>query len=77
MTSQIALDISVDNEPIGTISIGLFGEDAPKTVKNFETICTEGINEKTYAGTKFHRVIDKFIIQGEKMPFSYVKYKTN
>lgn len=61
----MAIDISIDNEPIGTITIGLFGEDAPKTVKNFQTICTKGINGKTYAETKFHRIIDKFIIQGK------------
>lgn len=58
------MDVSIDGEPIGQLTIGLFGEDSPKTVENFRQICINGINGKTYVGTKFHRVIDKFIIQG-------------
>lgn len=65
VTTQINLDIEIDNEPIGTITVGLFGYDSPKTVENFRTICTKGINGKSYNGTKFHRVIDRFIIQGK------------
>lgn len=52
-------------EHVGRIIIGLFGETAPKTTKNFLTIATIGINGKTYAGSKFHRVIKRFMIQGE------------
>lgn len=58
------MDVSIDDEPIGQLTIGLFGEDSPKTVENFRQICMHGINGKTYAGTKFHRSIDKLIIQG-------------
>lgn len=58
------MDISIDDEPIGQITIGLFGEDAPKTVENFRHICIHGINGRTYAGTKFHRIVDRLIIQG-------------
>lgn len=47
------------------MTIGLFGEEAPKTVENFRKICSEGINGKTYVGTKFHRVINRFVIQGK------------
>lgn len=64
VTSQINLDITIDNEPIGTITVGLFGDDSPKTVENFRTICLNGINGRSYNGTRFHRVIDRFIIQG-------------
>lgn len=64
ITSQVNLDISIDDKPIGFITIGLFGHDAPKTVANFREICINGINGRTYAGTRFHRVIDRFIIQG-------------
>lgn len=56
--------MSINDEPIGQLTFGLFGEDAPKTVENFRRICLEGINGRTYAGSKFHRVIDRFIIQG-------------
>lgn len=55
----------IDSEFIGTITVGLFGDDSPKTVENFRTICTKGINGKSYNGTKFHRIIDRFIIQGD------------
>lgn len=64
VTSQVYIDVSKDNEPIGRLTIGLFGEDAPKTIENFRHICIHGINGKTYAGTTFHRVVDKLIIQG-------------
>ncbi|KAK0162944.1 hypothetical protein PV327_006670 [Microctonus hyperodae] len=64
VTDQVFLDIMIDDYPVGRITIGLFGEAAPKTVKNFITIATEGINGRTYAGTKFQRVIKKFMIQG-------------
>lgn len=71
VTSQVNMDVSIDNEPIGQLTIGLFGEDSPKTVENFRQICINGINGKTYAGTNFHRIIDKLIIQGQhtNIPF--------
>ncbi|XP_031629018.1 peptidyl-prolyl cis-trans isomerase, rhodopsin-specific isozyme-like [Contarinia nasturtii] len=64
VTSQINLDISIDNKSIGTITVGLFGDDSPKTVENFRQICLQGINGRSYNNTRFHRVIDRFIIQG-------------
>lgn len=60
------MDISQNDEPIGRVIFGLFGDDAPKTVKNFEEICINGIEGKTYKGTVFHRVIKKFVVQGNK-----------
>lgn len=44
----------------GDITIGLFGKEAPKTVDNFIKLAKDG----TYAGTRFHRVIKDFMIQG-------------
>lgn len=64
VTHEVFFDISVGGEVLGRIVIGLFGEDVPKTVKNFLTVATTGINGSTYAGTKFYRVIPKFVIQG-------------
>ena len=64
VTSQIYFQVEIDKKPIGRITIGLFGDDAPKTVKNFRHICLKGIDGKTYVGSKFHRIIDKFVIQG-------------
>ncbi|XP_036150685.1 peptidyl-prolyl cis-trans isomerase 6-like [Monomorium pharaonis] len=64
VTDQVYFDIMIDNNPAGRIIIGLFGDIAPKTVKNFITFATTGVAGKKYAGTKFHRVIKKFMIQG-------------
>lgn len=45
---------------LGDITLELFSELAPQTVKNFVTLAKEGF----YDGTKFHRVIKGFMIQG-------------
>ncbi len=46
----------------------LFDDNVPKTCKNFRTLCTKNIlnngSKPSYVGTKFHRVIPKFMIQG-------------
>ena len=44
----------------GTIVADLFAKDAPVTVNNFVFLA----REKFYDGTKFHRVIPDFMIQG-------------
>ncbi len=44
----------------GQIVCELFAKDAPNTVNNFVFLAREGF----YNGTKFHRVIDQFMIQG-------------
>jgi peptidyl-prolyl cis-trans isomerase A (cyclophilin A) len=59
----------------GTITIQLFPDHAPKTVRNFVDLAEGGrewtdprtrkaSKEKLYDGTIFHRVIPKFMIQG-------------
>jgi peptidyl-prolyl cis-trans isomerase A (cyclophilin A)/peptidyl-prolyl cis-trans isomerase B (cyclophilin B) len=45
---------------MGDITVELYGDKAPATVKNF----VEYVNSKHYEGTIFHRVIDGFMIQG-------------
>jgi peptidylprolyl isomerase len=45
---------------IGDITIEFMGTDAPNTVANFAKLAGEGF----YSGTKFHRVIKSFMIQG-------------
>ncbi|XP_051158294.1 peptidyl-prolyl cis-trans isomerase 6 [Leptopilina boulardi] len=64
VTDQVYFDIMINDRPVGRITIGLFGELAPKTVKNFITLATTGIDGKSYTGSQFHRVIKKFMIQG-------------
>ena len=44
----------------GQIVVDLFPKDAPKTVNNFVFLAKDGF----YNGTKFHRVIENFMIQG-------------
>ncbi|MDP2587782.1 MAG: peptidylprolyl isomerase, partial [bacterium] len=44
----------------GDIAVELFSDAAPKTVENFAKLA----REKFYDGTKFHRVIEDFVIQG-------------
>ncbi|MEX1064254.1 MAG: peptidylprolyl isomerase [Candidatus Paceibacterota bacterium] len=44
----------------GDIKLGLIPKIAPKTVANFVNLAEKGF----YDGTKFHRVIDDFMIQG-------------
>lgn len=64
VTSKIYMDIKINKKPAGRIVFGLFGEESPKAVKNFRHICLKGINGTTYVGSKFHRVIERFIVQG-------------
>ncbi len=44
----------------GSITAELFDEETPGTVGNFEKLA----NERFYDGTRFHRVISDFMIQG-------------
>src|SRR5271167_2756493 len=48
------------NTSRGEIVCELFAKDAPKTVNNFAFLA----GDKFYDGTKFHRVIPDFMVQG-------------
>ncbi len=52
--------VAAMNTNMGTIKLELFPDIAPKAVENFVTHSEKGY----YDGIIFHRVIDKFMIQG-------------
>lgn len=52
--------VAVLETSMGTVKIELFLEQSPVTAGNFKKL----VEEKFYDGTRFHRVIDNFMIQG-------------
>ena len=56
----------------GDITIGLYGESAPISVKNF----LEYTRSEFYNGTVFHRVMNGFMIQGGGFDMEYKKKAT-
>ncbi|XP_043206937.1 peptidyl-prolyl cis-trans isomerase 5-like [Amphibalanus amphitrite] len=63
VTDKVWFDITIGGEAAGRIEIGLFGKTVPKTVKNFAELATKPAGEG-YKGSKFHRVISDFMLQG-------------
>jgi len=55
---------SGDVEQTGRINFELFDETVPKTAKNFKELCMATEKGKGYIGSKFHRVIPDFMLQG-------------
>ncbi|PIO62480.1 putative peptidyl-prolyl cis-trans isomerase A [Teladorsagia circumcincta] len=63
VTDKVWFDIESNGQQMGRIVIGLFGKTVPKTAKNFIELAKKPKGEG-YVGSKFHRVIPEFMIQG-------------
>ncbi len=58
---------------LGKITVGLYGNAMPVTVKNFLNYVKSGF----YNGLIFHRIIPNFVVQGGGLNKDLVKKKTN
>lgn len=70
VTKKCAFDVQIGKDKPQTIVIGVFGDVVPKTAANFMALCTgeKGKGKAgvplSYTGSKFHRIIPQFMLQG-------------
>jgi len=64
VTDKVWFDIEIGGVKAGRVEIGLFGKTVPKTAKNFLELAKKTEAGEGYKGSKFHRVIKDFMIQG-------------
>jgi len=68
--SRVAVEVTIDGQSAGTITLELFADVVPKTAENFRALCTgeKGTGKSgkplSYAGSPFHRIIPGFMVQG-------------
>ena len=70
VTKKVFFDVSINEQFIGKIVFGLYGNTVPKTVENFRALCTGeyGLGKTgkplSYNGSKFNRVLPGYVIIG-------------
>lgn len=63
----VYLDITTPNTYMGKIIVELFTDVTPYTCENFKILCSSKNIKQSYRGSKFHRSIPGFVIQGGKL----------
>eukprot|EP01126_Amoeba_proteus_P030595 TRINITY_DN3020_c0_g1_i3.p1 TRINITY_DN3020_c0_g1~~TRINITY_DN3020_c0_g1_i3.p1 ORF type:complete len:116 (-),score=13.94 TRINITY_DN3020_c0_g1_i3:351-698(-) len=67
---RVFFDVTIGGQQAGRIVFKLFSDKTPRTSENFRALCTgekgigKGGKPLHYQGSKFHRVIPQFMIQG-------------
>lgn len=72
VTHKVFFDFEVGGKQIGRVVLGLFGKTVPKTVENFVQLSKCHLADDApkdgklcgFKGSKFHRIIKDFMIQG-------------
>ncbi|EDR01440.1 uncharacterized protein LACBIDRAFT_333157 [Laccaria bicolor S238N-H82] len=61
--ANVFFDVAIDAKPSGRIIFKMFDDVVPQTTRNFRELAT-GQHGFGFAGSRFHRVIPGFMLQG-------------